>query len=148
MKKSFAQALIGTVATMIVIVLGGCSDQAIKLSRAPMHRQDTLSAKPDVPRAAVSAPNYDFSDARVAGMQYAELERRLELVQKQLQKSSQQAKGGQLYGIAQMKSRTQSVRDELALADGKPEDWADPRLVRDVLEVQVETSALQDRLDL
>lgn len=145
MKNSHTKALIGALAALLL--LGGCSDQAIKLSRAPLHRQDTLSAKSDVPRGAVSAPNHDFSDARVAGMQYAEIERRLELVQKQLQKSSQKAKGGQLFGVAQMKSRAQSVRDEVAMTDGKPEDWADPRLVRDVLEVQVETSELQDRLD-
>lgn len=146
MKKTFYRALIAATATLLL--LGGCSDQDIKLSRAPLQKQDTLSAKSEVPRSAVSAPNYDFSDARVAGMQYAEIEKRLELVQKQLQKSSQEAKGGQLYGVAQLKSRTDSVRDEVAMADGKPHDWADPRLVRDVLELQVEASEFQDRLDL
>ncbi|MFA5507900.1 MAG: hypothetical protein WC314_00980 [Vulcanimicrobiota bacterium] len=91
--------------------------------------------------------DYDFSDATVAEVSNRQLYRWMNEVDIALQSTAESASPEQMENLAELNERAGELSEDLAAIDTEDLDQpADPDLVKDVMEVQVEVSEYAEQI--
>ena len=141
--------------TLAALLFAGCTDtQSTSLSQ-----YDSTGTKPavqtqaggpvlDQPETAEAEPaDYDFSEAQVADVSNRQLSEWMNEVNTTLESSKAGANDEQKEGLEELSDRAEEVSEDLASLDTEDMNQpADPEMVKDVLEVQVEVGEYAERL--
>lgn len=99
--------------------------------------------------ASTPVPDYNFDDAKVAKMSYDELQSRVTNVQESLKETKDMADSEQeKEGLEMLSSRTENLSQELQNVDAEMASTAEPEMIRDVLEVEVEVNQFNENLEI
>lgn len=91
--------------------------------------------------------DYDFSDATVAEVSNRQLYRWMNEIDIALQSTEESASPEQMENLAELNERAGELSEDLAAIDTEDLDQpADPDLVKDVMEVQVEVSEYAEQI--
>jgi len=121
-------------------------------SQEPMtttDRQMTENDNQEAQMASTPVPDYNFDDAKVAKMSYDELQSRVNNVQETLEETKDMADSEQeKEGLEMLSSRTKNLSQELQNVDAEMASTAEPEMIRDVLEVEVEVNQFNENLEI
>ena len=138
--------------TLAALLFAGCTDS----QSTSVSQYDGTGTKPAIRTQAETAmtgseadepADYDFSDAQVANVSNQQLNEWMNEVNTTLESSKAGANDEQKEGLEELSERAEEVSEDLASLDTEDLNQpADPEMVKDVLEVQVEVGEYAERL--
>ncbi|MCA9777872.1 MAG: hypothetical protein KC800_14185 [Candidatus Eremiobacteraeota bacterium] len=138
--------------TLAALLFAGCTDS----QSTSVSQYDGTGTKPAIRTQAETATtgseadepaDYDFSDAQVANVSNQQLNEWMNEVNTTLESSKAGANDEQKEGLEELSERAEEVSEDLASLDTEDMNQpADPEMVKDVLEVQVEVGEYAERL--